>query len=127
MNPVKLSKVESGMRLVLEYNQHFNRHDLPAVLQLVNEDVVLESSHPAPGGDRFAGKAAVADHLKKIFTEKPDINISIEDLFGLGYRCVMCWHSEWGCAGSQRQCVRGVDIFKFKDGLICEILTYVKF
>ena len=60
MNPVKLSKVESGMRLVLEYNQHFNRHDLPAVLQLLCEDVVLESSHPAPGGDRFTGPACAA-------------------------------------------------------------------
>lgn len=121
MNPARLSKVEAGARIALEFNEAFNRRDVPAMMKLTTEDTVFENTHPAPDGTRYAGKAAVTRFWEDFFRESPNARIEIEEIFGLGNHCVMRWKYSWGNGH-----VRGVDIFKIRDGLICEKLSYVK-
>jgi predicted SnoaL-like aldol condensation-catalyzing enzyme len=116
-----MSKVEAGARTVMEFNEAFNRHDVEGMMAFMSEDCVFENTSPAPDGTRYAGKTAVTQFWREFFRESPQAHIAIEDIFGLGFHVVMRWKYSWG-AGH----VRGVDVFKFKDGLICEKLSYVK-
>jgi predicted SnoaL-like aldol condensation-catalyzing enzyme len=121
MSPARLSKVEAGMRLVLEFNEAFNRHDVPGMMKLTTEDTVFENTAPAPDGTVYSGKEAVTQFWVDFFRESPKAHIEIEDIFGLGQHCVMRWKYSWGDGH-----VRGVDIFTVREGLISQKLSYVK-
>ncbi len=126
MSPIRLSKIESSTRIVIEFNQAFNRHDVPAMMRLMSDDCIFENTDPAPDGTVYAGKEAVTQFWHDFFRESPQAHIEIEEIFGLGFRCVMRWRYTWMDAEGKKGHVRGVDIFKLKDGLISEKLSYVK-
>lgn len=121
MTPARLSKLESGVRTVLEFNEAFNRHDVDGMMKLASEDTLFENTDPAPDGTVYSGKKAVTTFWREFFRESPQAHIEIEEIFGLGFHVVMRWKYSWGNGH-----VRGVDVFKFKDGQICEKLSYVK-
>ncbi len=123
---MKMSKLESGMRTVMDFTEAFNRHDVGGMLQLMSADCIFENTAPAPDGGVFTGKDAVARFWQDFFHASPQARIKIEEIFGMGFRCVMRWRYDWVDAAGKEGHVRGVDIFKFKDGLICEKLSYVK-
>ncbi len=126
MSPARMSKIESAMRLVLEFNEAFNRHDVAGMMHLMSDDCVFENTDPAPDGTVYAGKDAVTRFWQDFFHESPSAHIDIEEIFGLGNRCIMRWKYSWvDVAGTQGH-VRGVDIFQVREGLICEKLSYVK-
>ena len=121
MSPARMSKLESGVRTVLAFNEAFNRHDVTGMMQLMSEDCIFENTSPAPDGTVYAGKEAVTKFWQDFFRESPSAHIEIEEIFGLGFHVVMRWKYTWGDGH-----VRGVDVFKLKDGLISEKLSYVK-
>ncbi len=126
MSPIRMSKIESGVRVVIEFNEAFNRHDVAGMMQLMSDDCVFENTVPAPDGAVYSGKEAVTQFWQDFFRESPQAHIEIEEIFGMGFRCVMRWKYDWVDADGKQGYVRGVDIFKLKDGLICEKLSYVK-
>jgi len=126
MSPTRMSRFESGVRTVLAFNEAFNRHDVAGMMGLMSEDCVFENTSPAPDGTVYKGKKAVTNFWQDFFRESPQAHIEIEEIFGLGFHVVMRWRYEWVDAAGIKGHVRGVDIFKFKDGLICEKLSYVK-
>lgn len=126
MSPARMSKLESTMRMVLEFNEAFNRHDVAGMMKLMSDDCVFENTDPAPDGTRYAGKEAVTQFWQDFFRESPHAHIDIEEIFGLGRRCIMRWKYTWVDAAGQQGHVRGVDIFNEKDGLLAEKLSYVK-
>jgi predicted SnoaL-like aldol condensation-catalyzing enzyme len=126
MSPTRLSKMESTMRAVLEFNKAFNRHDVAGMMALMSEDCVFENTSPAPDGEVYTGKLAVTQFWQDFFQRSPQALIEIEEIFGLGQRCIMRWRYEWEDEDRGKGYVRGVDIFKGKDGFITEKLSYVK-
>ncbi|MCB0250686.1 MAG: nuclear transport factor 2 family protein [Anaerolineae bacterium] len=126
MSPARLAKLETAMRTVLAFNEAFNRHDVDGMMQLVTSDSVFENTAPAPDGTRFAGKEAVADFWRGFFEASPQAHIDIEEIFGLGERCVMRWRYTWVDETGSDGHVRGVDVFRVRGGLIIEKLSYVK-
>jgi predicted SnoaL-like aldol condensation-catalyzing enzyme len=94
--------------------------------QLMSDDCVFENTSPAPDGTMYAGKDAVTQFWQGFFHESPQAHIEIEEIFGLGYRCIMRWRYKWMDPAGKKGHVRGVDIFQVKDGLISEKLSYVK-
>ncbi len=126
MSPIRMSRLENSTRLILAFNEAFNRHDVPEMMSLMHEDCVFENTDPAPDGTRFAGKQAVTQFWQDFFRDSPHAHIDIEEIFGYGDRCVMRWKYTWlDTAGNQGH-VRGVDLFRVRDGLISEKLSYVK-
>jgi len=121
MNPTRMAKIEGAIRIVLEYNNAFNRHDVAGMMTLMSEDCLFENTHPAPDGTVYSGKEAVTRFWEDFFRESPHAQIEIEEIFGFGNRCIMRWKYDWGDGH-----VRGVDIFEVKDGYICKKLSYVK-
>lgn len=127
MSPIRMSKIETAMRVVMEFNEAFNRHDVPGMMQLMTEDCVFENTDPAPDGTRYSGKEAVTQFWQDFFRQSPKARIEIEEIFGMGNnRCVMRWRYLWVDAAGKEGHVRGVDIFQVRDGLISEKLSYVK-
>jgi predicted SnoaL-like aldol condensation-catalyzing enzyme len=126
MSPTRLSKMESTMRAVLEFNKAFNRHDVTGMMALMSEDCLFENTSPAPDGEVYTGKEAVTQFWQDFFQRSPQSFIEIEEIFGLGQRCIMRWRYEWEDEEGEKGYVRGVDIFKGKDGIITEKLSYVK-
>lgn len=121
MSPIRMSKIESGVRAVMEFNEAFNRHDVDGMMKLMSDDCVFENTAPAPDGTVYTGKEAVTSFWRDFFLQSPQAHIEIEDIFGMGLHCIMRWKYSWGNGH-----VRGVDVFQIRDGLICEKLSYVK-
>lgn len=121
MTPTRMSKIEASTRIVMNFNYAFNRHDVAGMMQLATDDTVFENTSPSPDGTRYSGKDTVTKFWEGFFREAPNAHIDIEEIFGMGNRCVMIWKYTWGDGH-----VRGVDVFRLRDGLICEKLSYVK-
>lgn len=126
MSPSRLAKLELGMRTVLAFNKAFNHHDVAGMMQLMSENCIFENTTPAPEGIRYSGKEEVMQFWQDFFRDSPQAHIEIEEVFGLGNRCIMRWRYDWVDAAGQKGHVRGIDLFKVEDGLISEKLSYVK-
>ncbi|HEY5670117.1 MAG TPA: nuclear transport factor 2 family protein [Anaerolineales bacterium] len=126
MSPIRMSKVESGIRVVLEFNEAFNRHDVAGMMRLMSDTCVFENTHPAPDGTVYTGKEVVTQYWQEFFRQSPHAHIAIEEIFGLGERCIMRWRYSWVDLEGEKGHVRGVDIFLVRDGGIKEKLSYVK-
>ena len=126
MSPTRMAKLESAMRIVLEFNEAFNRHDVAGMMQLMSDDCAFENTSPSPDGTVYSGKEAVTQFWQDFFRESSHAHIEIEEIFGLGNRCIMRWKYNWVDMEGKKGHVRGVDIFQVKDGLISEKFSYVK-
>jgi ketosteroid isomerase-like protein len=115
------------LETVERFNDAFNRHDVDGVMALMSEDVVFESTMPPPDGERHEGQTAVRAVWDELFRASPNAVFETEDAFAAGDRCVVRWLYRWaededGKPGH----VRGVDIFRVRDGKVAEKLSYVK-
>jgi ketosteroid isomerase-like protein len=126
MTPARMSKLETAIRTALKYHEAYNRHDVSAMMSLVADDCVLESSGPTPDGATIIGKHHISRLWEKYFAERQSATRQIEDVFSLGIRCVLRWRGEWTDLDGVPRAIRGVDIFQVKEGKITEALSYVK-
>jgi len=69
-------------------------------------------------------KQAVTDFWREFFEQAPRAHIDVEEVFGGGLLCVLRWRYTWGDGANEH--VRGTDLYRMKDGLIYEKLSYVK-
>ncbi len=107
--------------VIERFGAAWGTHDLEATLALVTDDVVFESTGPAPDGERCEGRPAVRRAWEPIFAD-PSATFTVEDTHCTsGDRVVQRWIYEWGDGH-----VRGVDLFTVRDGLVAEKLSYVK-
>jgi uncharacterized protein (TIGR02246 family) len=112
---------EAEVRDLLDrFNQAWGDHELDAALALCTDDCVFESTGPAPDGERHEGKDAVRAAWKPIFDDTR-ARFDPEDAFWAGDRYVQLWRYDWGDGH-----VRGVDVFRLRDGKVAEKLSYVK-
>ena len=123
---MKMSRLEAAIRVSLEFYEAFNRHDAAGMMKLISEDCLFEGSGPAPEGAAYSGKEAVTEFWQEFFRASPQAQIEIEEIFGLGMRCVARWKYSWVDAEGERGYVRGVDILRVKNGAIYERLSYIK-
>ncbi len=126
MSPIRMERVESGVRVVIAFNDAFNRHDVAGMMQLVSNDCVFEEPQPPPDGTVFSGKNAISQYWQSFFARSPQAHIKIEETFGYGLRCVMRWRYDWVDESGNSGHVRGVDLFRVQNGLIIEKLSYMK-
>jgi predicted SnoaL-like aldol condensation-catalyzing enzyme len=126
MSPFRMERFESGIRVVIAFNEAFNRHDVTSMMELMSEDCVFENTEPAPDGAVYSGKEAVTHYWQDFFTQSPNAHINIEEIFGYGTRCIMRWRYDWVDEAGNDGHVRGVDLFRVQNGFICEKLSYVK-
>jgi ketosteroid isomerase-like protein len=126
MSPVRMERVESGIRTMIAFTEAHNRHDLTAMMDLVSENSVFESNSPAPDGTSYQGKKAITQYWQQMISQYSDSAIKIEDIFGFGLRCIMLWRYTWTNETGNKLHLRGVDICRLQDGMIQEVQSYIK-
>jgi ketosteroid isomerase-like protein len=104
----------------------FGAGDVDRIMALMTEDCVLEATGPAPDGERHEGAAAVRAVWTKFFGRPAGAAFTEEESFVSGDRGVLRWRCDWVDPGRSRAHVRGVDVLRFRDGLVCEKFSYVK-
>jgi ketosteroid isomerase-like protein len=114
------------MRLALDFHRAINDHDLEAMLALLSDDCRLESPAPAPDGAVYTGKASIRQYYQDFFQAFSQSQFEIEEIFGYGERCLKRWKLTWVEASGEGAHLRGLDLYRVQDGLICEVLSYVK-
>ena len=126
MSPIRLEKLETAIRTVLDFNEALNRHDVSAMMRLMSEDCIYESPGPAPEGTVFKGKASITQFWQEHFSQSPTAHYQIEDVFSFGERCILHGKYSGADTAGREQTIRRVDVFRVRSGLICEQLAYVK-
>lgn len=116
---------QATLDLIHRFNEAFNRHDVDAVMALMTDDCIFDSTRPAPDGERLEGRERVRDFWEQFFIRSPQARFVTEDLFAAGDRCVVLWRYSWVREGRPGH-VRGVDVFRVRDGKVAEKLSYVK-
>ena len=101
----------------------FEAHDVDAIMAAMTDDCVFESTG-APDGQRHVGQAAVRAAFTELFASSPDARFTVEERIVAGDRVVDLWRYDWG--GAEPGHVRGIDVFRLRDGLVAEKLSYVK-
>ena len=113
------------MAAVASLNAAINAHDVDALGAAITDDCVFENTAPAPDGTRFAGRAAVLAFWEGWFANNPDGRFEVEEEFAAGDRYVVRWVYRKTRDGKPWH-LRGVDVFRVRDGRVSEKLAYVK-
>ena len=114
------------MDAVERFNEAFALHDVSAVMKAMTEDCVFENTFPAPDGKRYEGRDAVRGFWEDFFRSSPTAEFDVEEMFAQDDRCVVRWLYRWKDADGKPGHVRGVDIYRVRDGKVAEKLSYVK-
>lgn len=109
--------------VLASFSDAFGRGDVEAIMSLMTDDVVFESTSP-PDGERHVGAEAVRSVWQTLFTGTPGAAFAEEARFVAGDRGVLMWRFSWG--GESPGHVRGVDVLTFRDGKVASKLSYVK-
>jgi uncharacterized protein (TIGR03086 family) len=104
----------------------FGSGDVDAIMARMTQDCVFESTGPAPDGQRYEGQTAVRGVWEQVFGNTVDPKFTDEESFLSGDRACVRWRFTWTNDDGTEGHVRGVDVMRFRDGLVSEKLSYVK-
>lgn len=126
MSPIKMQRLESGIRLVIELFENINSQKIDSIIRLLSDDCILDSADSGPNGTMYTGKAQIKFFYEDLFRNRKGISIVTEEILGFGHRCVTRWRCTWKDENGEETTLRGTDIVREKNDLICEILSYSK-
>jgi ketosteroid isomerase-like protein len=115
-----MSDTSDAVSVVAAFGAAWGSHDLDTALSMTTDDCLFESTGPAPDGVQHKGRDAVRQAWQAIFDDTQS-KFEVEESFALGDRVVERWCYTWN--GGH---IRGVDLFRVRDGKVCEKLAYVK-
>ena len=118
--------MDATLELIERFNDAFNRHDVDAIMALMTDDCLFENTSPAPDGERHVGQAAVRAFWERFFAASPQAVFEAEATAACGEYAFCRWRYHWGGDDADAGHVRGVDIFRVRDGKVAEKLSYVK-
>ncbi len=113
------------LNAVRKFNEAFNNHDVDGIMEAMTDDCVFESTAPAPDGVRYAGQKAVREYWENFFRSSPGAYFETEEIFADESRCVVRWIYRKTKEGKPWH-LRGIDLFRIRDGKIAEKFSYVK-
>ncbi len=70
---------------------------------------------------RHVGQRDVREFWEQFFQSSPKVKFETEEMVISGDRAVVRWRFEWGDGY-----IRGIDLFRVRDGKCAEKLSYVK-
>ena len=107
------------------FNDAFGKKDVDAVMALMTDDVVFDNTIP-PDGQKYVGQDAVRGFWQSLFGSNPNGRFDTEEMFCSGDRCTALWLFTFDSTDPNSGHVRGVDVFKVRDGKVAEKFSYVK-
>jgi len=113
-----------ALAVVAAFDQVFAAGDVDAVMALMTDDCLFDNTNPAPDGRLYRGQADVRAFWEDFFASTTSPRFETEEIFAVGDRVVARWRFSWG--GAPGGYVRGVDLFRVRDGKVAEKRSYVK-
>ena len=104
----------------------FGAGDVDAIMALMTPDCVFEATGPAPDGLRYEGADVVRAQWEQLFSQTRDASFTEEESWACGDRGALRWRFDWTEEDGTPGHVRGADVLRFRDGKVCEKLSYVK-
>ncbi|MFN8472705.1 MAG: nuclear transport factor 2 family protein [Anaerolineae bacterium] len=114
------------LALFRQFDDATRRRDVEALMAMMTDDCVFENTLPPPDGTRYDGAVAVRAAWEELFRSTREPVFETEEVFACGDRCVIRWVFSWGNSDGTRGHVRGVDVWRVRDGKVAEMLSYVK-
>ena len=108
---------------VARFGAAFDARDVDAIMTHMTDDCAFENTAP-PDGTRYEGQDAVRAAWTQLFADSANATFTTEQQFVSGDRVVAMWRYDW--AGDDPGHVRGIDVFRVRDGLVAEKVSYVK-
>ena len=108
------------------FSAAFGSGDVDAIMALMSDDCVFESTGPAPDGVWHEGASDVRRVWEELFGKTEDARFTEEESFVCGDRAVLRWRFSWAGRDGSPGHVRGVDVLRLRDGKVAEKLSYVK-
>jgi ketosteroid isomerase-like protein len=113
--------------VVARFGAAWEAWDLDAIMALMADDAVFESTGPAPDGVRLEGATAIRAEWAAMFAGTREAEFRFEESFvGDDGRATARWVFSWSDDDGSRGHVRGADVLRVRDGLVVEKLSYVK-
>lgn len=117
---------EPTLAVVRGFNDATARHDIDEMMAAMTDDCLFDNMSPAPDGEAFRGQSAVREYWESFFRSSPAARFTTEEEFVAGDRAVVLWRYDWVSDDGSPGHVRGVDVFRVRDGRIAEKCSYVK-
>jgi uncharacterized protein (TIGR03086 family) len=114
---------EATRAAVARFGLAFDRGDVDAVMAAMTTDCVFESTAP-PDGQRHEGQTEVRQAWTRFFAQSDTARFETEEIVVADDRAIVRWRYTW--APDPAGHVRGVDVFRVRDGVVAEKLSYVK-
>jgi hypothetical protein len=89
-------------------------------MALTTDDCIFDNTSPAPDGTSHVGRDSIREAWQPI-SDDMSAQFDAEETFGAGDRVVQLWRYTWANGH-----VRGVDVFRVRDGRVAEKRSYVK-
>jgi len=124
MSPIKMQRMESGIRLVIALFEQMNAKGINRIAEILSDDCILESIRSAPERNIYKGKEKIKQYYEDLRKGKSNIAFETEEIVGFGHRCVIRWRCIWTDEEGIEKAMRGIDLMKEKNDLLCEILSY---
>jgi len=98
--------------------EHFNRGNIPAVLDLYDPAVDIDSSGTIAGGT-FRGREGVQEWMQKIGTTWPGgLRLSVENLHEMGDLVFVEWMQEGKLANGKETKQKALNVFELHEGKV---------
>jgi ketosteroid isomerase-like protein len=115
-----MTTTSDASSVVAAFGTAWAAHNLDEALSMTTDDCLFESTGPAPDGVQHKGHDAIRQAWQPIFDDTAS-RFEVEESIAMGDRVVERWVYTWN--GGH---IRGVDVFKVRDGKVAEKLAYVK-
>ena len=115
-----MSETSDSASVVAAFGAAWRAHDLDTALSMVTDDCLFDATGPAPDGTQHTGRDEIRRAWQPIFDDAGS-RFESEESFAVGDRVVERWVYSWN--GGR---IRGVDVFRVRDGRIAEKRSYVK-
>jgi ketosteroid isomerase-like protein len=123
---VDAGRVTSVEEVVRRFVAAWEAWDLDAIIAVMSDDAVFESTGPAPDGLRIEGAAAIRAEWHAMVGATRDASFSFEETFVSGDRAAARWVFSWTNDDGSAGHIRGVDVLRVEGDSVVEKLSYVK-
>ncbi|MEY2469795.1 MAG: hypothetical protein QOF21_2493, partial [Actinomycetota bacterium] len=106
---------------VERFQDAVDRRDVAALRRAITADCVFE----CPKGNRFVGDEMV-DAFARLFAAPGMSPFATEEVVVASERAVVRWLLSWDHGDGDRGELRGIDLFRVRNGAIAEMFSYAK-
>lgn len=114
------------IQLVRSFNDALNERNVDGMMALMHPECIFDNTSPPPDGTRYVGQVQVRGFWLDFFASSSQASIEIEEIDVWADRCVMRWVYRWQNQAGESGHIRGIDLYRVRDELISEKLSYVK-